>query len=80
MKDLVQIFLEPGYLVLEALSGMLSTVKICQLLDRRRGFVGFEKDTGCVKMFMAGLVEVYAFQVVDNKSDYKCGEGLMETA
>lgn len=63
---------------MNALVGTRSTEKACLFLENQSRFVGCEPDGGCVKNFMAGLVQVYAFQLLNDKSDLKSGEELTE--
>lgn len=80
MKYLVQKLSKPGGLVLHAFSGTFPTAIVCILLDKRRGFVSCNKDSGYVGMSMTGFVEVYAFQLPNIKSDLNGGQKWIEAA
>lgn len=54
--------------------GTLCTENVCLLLDNYSLFVGFEKDSGCVKVAIEGLVKVYACQLLKEKSELRDGE------
>lgn len=50
------------------------------IAGKRRGFVGCEKDSAWVEKSMAGVVELWAHELQNEKSDLKGGEVLMEVA
>lgn len=64
---------EPGYLVLDAFAGTLSTAKAFLFQDEYRRFVGCKKDSGCVETSMTGLVEVCSCQMPNDRPDLKGG-------
>lgn len=49
MKTSVQMFSKPGDVALEVLLGTDSIAKMCLLLDKRRRFERWEKDSGCME-------------------------------
>lgn len=59
MKFIVCRFSERGELVSDTFAMTLWARGTSILLDKHKIFVKFEKDTGCLTMFMAKLVEVY---------------------
>lgn len=71
MKVHVRQFSNPGDLVLDAVVGKLSTVKVCFQLDKHRQFVACEKDGGCLKKSPSGFMEVHASPVLRDKNDLK---------
>lgn len=71
---------KPADYVLFMFAFMLSTGKGFKLFDNHRGLLAYNKDSGWIENLMAGLVEVYAFQLRNYKSGLKSREELMKPA
>lgn len=71
MNDLVWRLSRYVDLVLELFKETLFTANLCLLLESPRKFVECEKDSGCVEKSIAGFVDVYVWQLLNNKSDLK---------
>lgn len=56
------------------------TAKACLKLDKQRQFVDCKKIGKCVGKSMAGLVEVYACQLLNEKFHVKGREKMTEAA
>lgn len=80
MKDLVRKLSNPSHLMLDAIAGMLSAVKMCLLLDKHTQLLGCDKDGDFVEKYMAGLVEVHVCNPLDSMSELKGAEELMKAA
>lgn len=48
--------------------------------DKPRRLVEGDKNSGFVQPSMEGLLNLYARQLLSDKSDLKCGEELIEAA
>lgn len=66
MKDLVQNFRKPLHLVLDAFLGTKSAATQHLMLDKRKRFVRFEKDSGRVETSVARLLKFFGCQVLNN--------------
>lgn len=77
LKDLVQKLSTPGDLVVVGFSETLSTAKACLMPENHKIFVEYEKDSDCVKSFMAGLVEFYFCELQNDKYDLR-GQEMKE--
>lgn len=68
MRGLVWKFSNTGDLVLNAFARRFihRTAKPCLFLNNHRRFLGCEKDNGGVEKSSAGLVEVYACQLLNH--------------
>lgn len=74
MKDLAQNFSKPGDLVQDKFKGVLTTGKGDPLLENHGKYLGCERNSCCLERSIAVLVEVYACQLLINKSDLEGGE------
>lgn len=68
MKDTFCTFFKPEQLVLDPFAKVLCTVKACLLLQKHRRLVGCDKDVKCLQKYMQSFVEVYAFQILKERS------------
>ena len=62
MRELVELFTEPGELVLDAFAGSGTTGVACKLLGRR--FVGFEQDEEIYATAQRRIAKTYAPKAV----------------
>lgn len=61
LMDLGYNFWKPSDLVWDLFAATLSTAKSCLFLYKHEIFVGFKKESGCMKMSMGGFMKVYSF-------------------
>jgi DNA modification methylase len=69
MQTLVSKYSPPNGLVFDPFAGTLSTAKACLLLPEHRRCVCGDLDPKCAQIGMVQLVEVFAKQVLNEKSD-----------
>lgn len=73
MRYLVQKLSDPADCVSGAYTGVPFTAKECLLLEKDRISVGCPKDSGCMDVSITGIVEVYIFPLLNDKSDLNGG-------
>ena len=69
MKFLVNKFTKGGDLVVDTCAGTFSTLKACMEMDNHRRFIGTDMDENCAAMVEDSVIEMFATQLLNQKSD-----------
>ena len=69
MSDIIEKFSKPGDLVVDPCSGTFSVAKACLLLPKHRRFVGCDLDPACLQHTEDRLIELFARQLLNPRSD-----------
>ncbi|MEM1002550.1 MAG: DNA methyltransferase, partial [Bacteroidota bacterium] len=69
MSNLIEKFSKPGDLVVDCFSGTFSVAKACFLLSKHRRFIGCDKDPVCLERTEDKLIEIFARQLLNPRSD-----------
>lgn len=82
MQYLINKFTVPGDLVVDPCAGTFSTFKACIKFDKHRRFVGTDKDENAIVHSEDSVIELFAAQIQNQKSDFshKYGNEVRQAA